>query len=390
MQPERYLQRFSVPFEYEVLFTDGCSEAGNPALQEAATRLDNAGKARLLIIIDAAVLGTHPGLASELEAYVEAHDELLELAAPPLILSGGEKAKNQRTGLDTLLRTVKDLHLDRHSYFVIVGGGALQDMAGYAAAIAHRGLRVIRVPTTVSSQNDSGVGVKCGINAFGIKNFLGAFSPPVAVINDIGFIAGLPERERIAGMSEAVKVALVRDRTFFDWLEEHVMRLRNAESEAVAVMIRRGAELHLGHIAGSGDPFELGSARPLDFGHWAAHKLEQLSDFELRHGEAVAIGIALDSRYCEEVGLLDGESVDRICALLDGLGFRLWHDGLTMRSTDGKARVLEGIEEFREHLGGRLTVALLEEIGRPVDVHTIDRGLVLKSIDWLQARYASR
>ena len=136
--------------------------------------------------------------------------------------------------------------------------------------------------------------MKNGVNAFGMKNLLGSFAPPFAVLNDADFLRTLQPRDKIAGVAEAVKVALIRDRAFFDWLEASADALRACEGAAMSRMIRRCAELHLDHIATGGDPFEMGSARPLDFGHWAAHKLEQLSRFRLCHGEAVAIGIALD------------------------------------------------------------------------------------------------
>src|SRR6185312_16684743 len=158
-------------------------------------------------------------------------------------------------------------------------------------------------PTTVLAQNDAGIGVKNGINAFGAKNMLGTFAAPFAVINDGRFLATLGERDRIAGMAEAVKVALVRDAKFFAWLRAAAPRLAAFDRDAVAQSIRRCAELHLAHIATGGDPFELGNARPLDFGHWAAHKLEVMTDHALRHGEAVALGMALDARYSVEAGL---------------------------------------------------------------------------------------
>ena len=164
------------------------------------------------------------------------------------------------------------------------------DMAGLAAATAHRGVRHIRIPTTTLSQCDSGVGVKNGINAFGKKNFIGTFAPPFAVINDFQLLAPLSPRDKRAGFAEAVKVACIRSREFFDALEEDAAALAQFQPDAMRKLIRRCAELHMDHIATSGDPFEFGSARPLDFGHWSAHKLEQLSDFKIRHGEAVAIG----------------------------------------------------------------------------------------------------
>jgi 3-dehydroquinate synthase len=269
---------------------------------------------------------------------------------------------------------------------LIVGGGAVLDMAGYAAATTHRGLRVVRLPTTVLGQNDSGVGVKNGVNALGTKNLLGTFAPPFAVINDRCFLATLSARDLTSGMAEAVKVALIRDRAFFEWLEANTARLAAFEEDAVAYSIRRCAELHLAHIAGSGDPFETGSARPLDFGHWAAHKLETLTGHALRHGEAVAIGIALDSRYAVETDRLDEGSQGRICAVLERLGLPLWHDALEEADSAGAPQVLRGLEEFREHLGGELCLTLLRAIGQGVEVHEVEPMALRRSLGWLRAR----
>ncbi|MGB0714053.1 MAG: 3-dehydroquinate synthase, partial [Gammaproteobacteria bacterium] len=247
-------------------------------------------------------------------------------------------------------------------------------------ATTHRGIRLTRVPTTVLAQNDSGVGVKNGINAFDTKNFLGTFAPPFAVLSDIRFIDTLEERDKRSGMAEAVKVSLIRDPGFFAWMEEHSDDLARFEVSAMAIMIRRCAELHMAHIAGGGDPFEFGSARPLDFGHWAAHKLEALTHYELRHGEAVAIGLALDCRYAVEIGLLDEKIQRRIHALLQGLGFTLKHDALS-----DETAVLQGLREFREHLGGELSITMIRDVGDALDVHHMAEDQVRMAIRWLRA-----
>src|SRR6185369_10597341 len=261
-----------------------------------------------------------PDLAAAIGRYVDRHGERLALVAPPVVIPGGERSKNDPAVLADLHARLHRLGVSTQSVVVIVGGGAVLDMVGYAAATTHRGVRVVRVPTTVLAQNDSGVSVKNGVNAFGAKNFLGTFAPPFAVVNDRQFLSTLARRDVIAGMAEAVKVALVRDADFFAWNETHASALAGGDLDRVAEQTERAAALHLAHIAGSGDPFELGSARPLDFGHWAAHKLEMLTEHRLRHGEAVAIGMALDTCYATEVGLLSAADRDRVLALLRALG----------------------------------------------------------------------
>jgi 3-dehydroquinate synthase len=385
-QPTAYIQQFTVNFEYPVYFTRGLFTPDNPSLAETLARLEPTERHRFVAFVDQAVATAMPSLLVDIGAYATRHAARLELVAPPEIVLGGEQTKNSLAQVDRLRRRLLELGIDRHSCVVAIGGGAMLDMVGYVAATTHRGIRLIRVPTTVLAQDDSGVGVKNGVNAFGMKNFVGCFAPPFAVLNDSDFLATLDPRDRVAGMAEAVKVALIRDGGFFNWLEDHADELAAFEMAAVSLLIRRCAELHMHQISTGGDPFETGSARPLDYGHWAAHKLEMLSGHELRHGEAVAIGIALDTRYSVAKGMLAADEDKRVCRLLERLGFRLWHPALEARAVDGSLGVLAGLSEFREHLGGKLTITLLAGIGRGEEVHEMDQAEVLRTIAWLKAR----
>ncbi len=155
-------------------------------------------------------------------------------------------------------------------------------------------------------------------------------------------------------------------------------------------VIRRCAELHVEHIAKGGDPFEFGSARPLDFGHWSAHKLEQLTDFKISHGAAVAIGIALDVIYSKRMGFLDAQSAERIIHLLEALGFELFAAEMLLPGARREPLLLSGIEEFREHLGGELSLTLLRGIGRAFEAHELNTAQVLESLRELQKRSAGR
>ncbi|WP_448205833.1 3-dehydroquinate synthase [Azospirillum sp. sgz302134] len=381
-------QRFTVSFEYAVAFTRHAFDPGNPTLADAMGTAGADPRPRCLAFVDAGVLAGHPDLADDIAAHFAARSDLPVLVAPPQLLPGGEAVKNDPTLIGRMHDAILGHGIDRHSYVLAVGGGAFLDAVGLAASTAHRGVRLVRMPTTVLAQNDSGVGVKSAINLNGAKNQIGTFAPPWAVVNDAAFLDSLPERDRVAGMAEAVKVALIRDGAFFEWLERSADALTLFEPDAVGYSIRRCAELHMRQIAEGGDPFEQGSARPLDFGHWSAHKLETLSRNHLRHGEAVAIGIALDTRYSVLAGLLpEGEDL-RVAVLLEHLGFRLWHPALARRDAAGRPLVLAGLEEFREHLGGRLTITLLAGIGRGIEVNAMDPALVESAIAWLAEREA--
>jgi len=376
---ETVVQRVQITLEYPVVFTRDAFDPANPALAGVVGRREPDRRHRVVAIADGNVIAARPELAGELASYAAHHAGRIELVAPIEVIPGGEPAKDAAIR-DGLWRRLAALRIDRHAYVIAIGGGAVLDVVGFAAATLHRGVRLIRMPTTVLAQNDAGIGVKNGINAFGAKNMLGTFTPPFAVINDSRFLATLGARDRAAGMAEAVKVALVRDAGFFHWLIEHRAALAAFEPAAVEALIRRCAELHLAHIATGGDPFEQGNARPLDFGHWAAHKLELLTDHALRHGEAVAIGMALDARYSVEAGLLGEPDYTAIIDLLGALRLPVWHDALRA------PELVDGLAEFREHLGGELCITLLAAIGRGVDARDVRPALVQRAVAALAGR----
>ncbi|WP_234567818.1 3-dehydroquinate synthase [Rhodohalobacter sp. 614A] len=380
-------QRFSVSYSYDVIFTSGIFDKENQSFVHLITREAHQQQvSKVLFVFDEGMYNQHPGLFDDIRAYHAIHNSVFQLVPEPIVIPGGEAAKNDPAIQNTILEAVEKNGIDRHSYLAVIGGGAVIDAAGYAAAVAHRGIRLIRIPTTVLAQNDASLGVKNGINAFGKKNFLGTFTIPDAVINDVRFLKTLETRDWRAGISEAIKVALIKDRAFFEEIEKTASKLVERDMDAMQQLIYRCAELHLEHIRTSGDPFEKGSSRPLDFGHWAAHKLEHLTGYRLRHGEAVAIGIALDSVYSHLAGMISKEEMSRILNLLAACGFDLFVPelGHQIDEPESKDSILHGLEEFREHLGGQLTIMLLEEIGKGVNVHSMDLETCKEAVNVLK------
>jgi 3-dehydroquinate synthase len=375
--------RFEVSYDYPVIFTDHLFDPLNPCLQRQLTSRQR-GPVTVLVFADEQLLHSVPSLPEQIAAYFAAHSANLHLQAPPIAVPAGELSKDAQV-LQQLYSDMLQHGLDRHCYVLALGGGAVLDAVGYACATFHRGMRLIRIPSTVLAQNDAGIGVKNGINAFGQKNLLGAFYPATAVINDFQLLISLSHRDRIAGLAEAVKVALIKDQAFFQWMEQEADALARFDHAASRYAIRRCAELHLAHITGAGDPFERGNGRPLDYGHWAAHKLENLSHHRLRHGEAVAVGIALDSLYANSLGLLSDADSERILRLLLKLGFSLNPAELNLKDAQGRSQVLLGLEEFRQHLGGELSIPMLNRIGESRDLHEIDAVRMEQALQRLSA-----
>jgi 3-dehydroquinate synthase len=379
-------QCVQVTFNYDVHFTRGLFDLDNPILAQVISANGDITPKRVLVVVDGGVLHYQKGLLQKLSAYAGRYADVLTLSGEPIIVPGGEGVKNDSRFIEQIHQIINATGLCRHSYVLAIGGGAVLDMVGYAAATAHRGIRLLRVPTTVLGQNDSGVGVKNGINAFGKKNFLGTFMPPYAVLNDFDFITSLDDRDWRSGIAEAVKVALIKDADFFNFIMTNADRLANRDMEIMERLIYRCSQLHLEHIANSGDAFEMGSSRPLDFGHWAAHKLEHLTNYSLRHGEAVAIGIALDTTYSYLTGQLLQSEWKSVLDTLKKLGFTLYISQLAeqLDRLDHPHCIFRGLIEFREHLGGKLTITLLEGIGQGMEVNQVDLSLYKDAISLLQ------
>ena len=375
-----YSQEMAIHLTFPVLFTENFTLDTARLLEIMGPNLDRV--TRVLPIVDTGVEDCWPNLEQDIRSLETPGLEIFS----PMMIPGGEACKNSTTYLSKIYETIADYGIDRHSYILCFGGGAVLDLVGYAAATAHRGIRLIRFPTTVLAQNDSGVGVKNGINFLKQKNFLGTFAPPYAVVCDRRVLETLSKRDRIAGIAEAIKVALIKDRQFFEWLEEHSEDLSLLEDTATSYMVRKGAEHHMHHIAHCGDPFEQGNSRPLDFGHWSAHRLEVMTENRLRHGEAVAIGMALDSYYSWRQGFIHYGELDRIITTIRNIGLPIWDDALEWRDEIGDLKILKGLEQFREHLGGRLSISLLKGIGSSFEVSEMDCECLAEGITWLQEK----
>ena len=370
----------SARFMYPVIFTREALAPENPAIETAMARPDAAGPAPVVTFVDDGVWAAWPDWASQWVRRLERRPDRFGPVAAPRRVPGGEALKN---ATDTVLGFARDLlrpGLDRHALVVAVGGGAVLDAVGFAASLVHRGLRVVRFPTTVLAQNDAGIGVKTGINIGGVKNAWGTFQAPHGVVADLDFLDTLEDRDWRGGLAEAWKVALLKDAALFEALCRDAAALGARERAPMASAVIRGAELHLAHLAKGGDPFELGSSRPLDFGHWAAHGLESLSSFRIGHGEAVAVGIALDTAYAVLRGWVPASVFDRLRGGLAAMGLPTWYPEMDRADGDGEPMIFQAIDAFREHLGGALLLAFPDGLGRMREERAVDRSVMREAL----------
>ena len=382
---DRFDVDFAVPLTHRLRFT---RDALGDESDELAGLLEGSGAVvpKVQVWVDAAVAEGVPGLRGRLTELLGGWAAAGRCEpAGVFALTGGEACKNERGHVERVLRAINDADLDRRSYILVLGGGAVLDAVGYAAAIAHRGVRLIRLPTTTLAQGDSGVGVKNAVNLFGKKNWRGTFATPWAVVNDAKLLETLPDRDFRGGFSECVKVSLLKSADDFGDLCRLADDIKARDFDAYWPVLKASCLWHLKHITAGGDPFEALEARPLDFGHWSAHKLEPMSGYKVRHGEAVGMGVALDVIYSAAVHGLPAADRDRVLTCLTDLGLPLSHPLLSDADV-----LMRGLEEFRQHLGGRLTVTMLAGVGDPRDVHEVDPAAMRGAIRTLAREAKAR
>ena len=375
-------QKFNITYAYDIFFTKNIFNKKNKLLINILNK-ENKVKKNIIIFIDKNVYIKNNNLIFDIKNYFNAYKNFFNLKSNPIILSGGEKVKNHPIIVNLLYKIIDKYKICRKSYIFVIGGGSFQDLLGFVAATAHRGIKLIRIPTTTLSQDDSGVGVKNGINFLNKKNFIGSFNVPFAVINDYNFLKSLDDKNYFEGFSEIIKVSLIKDKSFFSFIEKNTDNIIKKKEKIIEKIIYKSAKLHAYHISKNGDPFENLSSRPLDFGHWAAHKLEKISKHKISHGAAVAIGIALDSTYSYFVKMITRIELKRILTTLINLNLKIFDKNLLLRN-EKKFVIFDGLEEFREHLGGKLTISLLKKIGTKIDVNHVNIKIYLKSLRLLK------
>ena len=279
-----------------------------------------------------------------------------------IVVSPGEATKNF-TQLQGVLNRLLDLRVERKDTILALGGGVVGDLAGFAAAILHRGVNFVQVPTTLLAQVDSSVGGKTAINAAQGKNLIGAFYQPKMVLSDVATLDSLPTRELRAGYGEVVKYGLIDDFSFFEWLEEHGSDVlsgnRAALCHAIAVSCRSKAAIV------ARDEREGGDRALLNLGHTFAHALEAESGYDgrLLHGEAVAIGLHMAFALSSELGLCPQQETDRLQRHLISTGLPATVDQIELKGLTPEI-IMQHMRQDKKVTDGRLTFILARGIGR--------------------------
>ena len=268
---------------------------------------------RCAVVTSKAILGIHG------DALMEALDEA-GIEAITALVPDGEEAKTWSCA-ERLIGELLENRLDRKSAVVAFGGGAVGDLSGFVSAIFLRGVSLVQVPTTLLAQVDSSLGGKAAVNHPMGKNLVGAFHQPSLVVSDPELLMTLPRREVLSGMAEVVKHGVVADSDLFDYIEKRSGDLVDADPDALTHVVRSSVAIKAGLV--SRDERDTKGVRAvLNYGHTAGHALETLTGHELRHGEAVAMGMEIAAKISAELGHIEEVDVERQSSLLEKLGLR--------------------------------------------------------------------
>ncbi|MGH7594194.1 MAG: 3-dehydroquinate synthase [Gemmatimonadales bacterium] len=276
-------------------------------------------------------------------------------AATLLTFPSGEVSKSRAMWIELTDRLL-DAKFDRHTVIVAFGGGVATDLAGFVAATYLRGVPWIAVPTTTLAMLDAAIGGKTGVDTAAGKNLVGAFHPPSAVLSDPVALATLPHRQYRAGLAEAVKHAAALDGDYGQWLLAHAPQIAARETGTLETLIRRSAELKADVVMA--DEREADRRAVLNAGHTVAHALERATDYAIPHGEAVAIGLVVETRLAELLGIAQRGTANEIAALLTRLG-------LPAAAPVGldRDRIVQALGTDKKNRGGVVHAALIASFG---------------------------
>ncbi len=269
------------------------------------------------------------------------------------------------------------LRFERDGLIIAFGGGVAGDLAGFVAGTWLRGVRWVQLPTTLLSAVDASVGGKTGVNLSAGKNLVGVFHQPSAVIVDTDFLTTLSDRDFVAGLAETVKQAAIRDPEFLEWHEAHAGTLVAREPHTIAMLIARNCELKADIVAR--DEREAGLRAILNYGHTIGHALEHLLEYDLRHGECVALGILVENEIACRRGVLPQTDADRLAALLARL--RLPQRLVKPVAADD---VLHACRVDKKVRAGAVNFVLLRAIGQPWQVADVSADEVAAALAVIQ------
>ena len=314
------------------------------------------------------------------ESILEAHGmPLVEslrgagIRAGTVLVPDGEEAKSW-SAAGELIGDLLELGLDRGSAVIAFGGGAVGDLAGFVASIYLRGVGLVQIPTTLLAQADSSLGGKTAVNHPRGKNLIGSFHQPSLVVSDPSLLRTLPRRELLSGLGEVAKHGVIADAALFRFIEDEAASLLEADPHALAHVVRRSVAIK-GGLVSADERDDRGLRAVLNYGHTAGHALEILTGHELRHGEAVALGMIVASRISNGLGLIPSRGVERQRRLLESLGFGLTPPRL------GSTEIVEIMRRDKKAVGGSIMFVLPTGIGSTPVLRPVSETLITRTLE---------
>lgn len=360
---------------YDIALCDDVLDPSNPALRAAARMLEPSGLPRL--VVADRVVWQHYGAA------IDAYTRAAGVETKVVLLQANENSKT----LDLVLQVIDACSaiglLRRATPVIGFGGGAILDIVGLAASLYRRGVPYVRVPTTLVGMIDAGIGIKTGVNFSGKKSLVGSYHPPEAVLVDPSFLSTLDERDMSNGLAEALKIALVSDRSLFDLIERAPEGLRDAGTRNAAqrALIAGSISAMLAELVDN--LWECKLERLADFGHSFSPAIEMAATCRLAHGEAVALDVALCVRLSVRRGLLDAEAAARIFRTMSRLGLAVFDEVMT------PALLWSALEDACRHRDGLQRVPLLTDIGQATFANDLTWAEIDAALDDLRVSWGS-
>jgi 3-dehydroquinate synthase len=321
---------------------------GSDLLKQTGKWLKEIGSSDKLVII------TNP-VVQELYGN-ELRESLLAdgFTATVLLVADGEEQKS----LDVAGRLYTELtqcYAERTTPILALGGGVIGDLAGFVAATYLRGVPLVQIPTTLLAQVDSSIGGKVAVNHGQLKNKIGAFYQPRLVISDTATLRTLPAKEFANGMAEVIKSAVIQDSPFFTFIEASLDKIKQMDDDALEEVVFRSASIKANVVAQ--DELDMGLRNILNFGHTVGHAIETVSDFEVEHGQAIAMGMMAAARIAQKKGFLASGELTRLKGVIAGAGLPT-----EMPYLDNK-KIIQAIRHDKKIIAGRIRFVLPKAIG---------------------------
>jgi len=330
-------------------------------LAQTGRQLNKSGFSdKLVIITDTTVKSLHGNALKDSLAKEGFNVTILDVPE-------GEEQKSLETA-GSLYHELSQCHAERNTPILALGGGVIGDLAGFMAATYMRGVPLIQIPTTLVAQGDSSIGGKVGLDHGQLKNKIGAFYQPKLVISDINSLKTLPPEQLTEGLAEVIKHAIIRDDKFFSYLEKNLDRIKSLDDGALEETVYQSARIKAEIV--ENDERDLGLRNILNCGHTVGHAIESVSDFDIRHGDAVAIGMVAEARMSNKMDILGENELTRIEAIIKRAGLPTEIPDLEVD------KLIQAMEHDKKIVGGKIRFVLPGSIGKAFITDEVSPSLI--------------